>query len=216
MSAFVTANELRNYLDVQATTGRAGSTNLDLLIAAASDFLERETGRIITSSASNTLRTFSTFGTAAVTIPDLRAVSSITLQDTALAADSTYWLVPARQQPAAGNTIYTGVQLRAYSSYDYRGNPEWFDRNLDHWRWGGGYNLPNDLKITGLWGWTTVPPQWKLATMVLAGYYYKRPDSLLANVAITPEGAVLNYGELPPEVAELIAGWRLTEQVVSV
>jgi hypothetical protein len=216
VSQFATAAELRSYMDISATTGRATDANLNLFLQAASDFLERETGRIITASGSNTARTFSTFGAAAITIPDLRTVSSVTLQDTALVADSTYYLIPSRQQPVAGNTIYTGIQFRAYDRYDYRANPEWFDRNLDHWRWNRGYSLPNDLVITGLWGWTTVPPQWKLATLVLAGYEYKRPDSLLANVAITPEGALLNYGQMPPEVRELIDGWRLTEAVVTV
>ena len=215
MSQFVTAQELRSYLGIEATTGRASNANLDLFAQAASDFLERATGRIIASSPSNTQRTFSTYGRAAVTIPDIRVVSSATLQGTTLTADSTYHLIPSRQQPVSGDTIYTGVQLHAYSRYDYRANPEWFDRNLDNWRWPGGYSLPNDLVITGLWGWANTPPQWKLATLVLAGYEYKRPDSLLANVSITPEGGVLNYGDMPPEVAELITMWRLGEQVVS-
>lgn len=216
MSQFATAQELRDFMDIEGSTGRASTPNLDLMLRSASDFLERATGRLITASASNTARTFSTFGQAVVTIPDLRTVSSVTLQSTTLTADSTYWLVPARQQPVAGDTIYTAIQLHAYSRWDYRSNPEWFDRNLDNWRWPGGYSLPNDLVITGLWGWATPPPQWKHATLVLAGYNYRRPDSLLANVAITPEGGVLNYGDMPPEVRTLIETWRLSEQVVTV
>jgi hypothetical protein len=216
MSQFATAAELRSYMDISSTTGRASDTNLNLFLQAASDFLERATGRIITASASNTSRTFSTFGAAAITIPDLRTVSSVTLQDTSLVADSTYHLIPSRQQPVAGDTIFTGVQFHAYNRWDYRSNPEWFDRNLDNWKWPGGYALPNDLVITGLWGWTSTPPQWKLATLVLAGYEYKRPDSLLANVAITPEGSTLSYGQMPPEVKELIDQWRLSEVAISV
>jgi hypothetical protein len=217
VSQFVTAAELRSYLDINSTTGRASTTNLDLMIQAASDFLEHATGRLITSSGSNTARTFSSDGRAAVSIPDLRTVSSITLQGTTLEADSTYWLVPSRQQPTDGSTVYTGLQFRSYSVYDYRSNPEWFDRNLDSPYWSvRRYGLPNDLVITGLWGWTQVPAQWKLATLVLAGWNYKRPDSLLANVAITPEGNELQYGQLPPEVRELIEGWRLGEVVVTV
>lgn len=215
MSQFATAAELRSYLDVASTTGRASDTNLNLMLQAASDFLERATGRIIASSPSNTQRTFSTMGRAAMTIPDLRTVSAASLQGTTLTADSTYWLIPSRQQPVSGDPIYTGIQLHAYSRWDYRANPEWFDRNLDRWRWQGGYSLPNDLVITGLWGWANTPPQWKLATLVLAGYEYKRPDSLLANVAITPEGGVLNYGDMPPEVSELIDMWKLGEMVVT-
>lgn len=216
MSQFATAQELRDYLDINATTGRASNGNLDLFLQSASDFLERATGRIIKASASNTQRTFSTFGNAALTIPDLRTVSSVTSQGTTLVADSTYWLVPSRQQPVSGETIYTGIQFHAFDRWDYRSNPEWFDRNLDNWKWGSGYSLPNDLVITGLWGWANTPPQWKLATLVLAGYEYKRPDSLLANVAITPEGGILNYGQMPPEVAELISMWKLGGAVVSI
>jgi len=217
VSQFATAQELRDFLDIASTTGRASTTNLTLLLTAASDFLERATGRIITSSASNTARTFSSDGRDAITIPDLRTASGVTLQSSALAADSTYYLLPSRQQPESGVTMYTGIQLRAFGTYDYRSNPEWFDRNLDSPYWTMRRNgLPNDLVITGLWGWTTVPPQWKFTALILAGYYYKRPDSLLANVAITPEGNVLNYGELPPEVRDLIDLWRLTDHVVTI
>ena len=213
MSQFATAQELRDYVGISGTTGRASTTTLNLLLEAASDFLERSTGRIITSSASNTARTFSTDGRTSMSIPDLRTVSSITLQGSALVADSTYYLLPSRQSP----DIYTAIQLRAFSTYDYRSNPEWFDRNLDSPYWSvRRYGLPNDLVITGLWGWTSTPAQWKVATMVLAGYEYKRPDSLLANVAITPEGNTLDYGQMPPEVRELIESWRLGDVVATV
>ena len=216
MSTFVTAAELRTYLDISSTTGRASDSNLNLLIESASDFLERATGRIITASGSNTSRTFSSDGRTTLVIGDIRTISSATLQGSTLAADSTYWLLPARQQPA-NETIYTSIQLRGFGTYDYRSNPEWFDRNLDSPYWSIRRNgLPNDLVITGLWGWTSVPSQWKHATLVLAGYHYKRPDSLLANVSITPEGNELDYGQMPPEVRELIDGWRLSEMVVSV
>jgi len=217
MSQFATAQELRDFLDIASTTGRASTANLDLLLTAASDFLERATGRVITSSASNTARTFSSDGRDAITIPDLRTASGVTLQSSALAADSTYYLLPSRQQPESGVSVYTGIQLRAFGTYDYRSNPQWFDRNLDSPYWNlRRSGLPNDLVITGLWGWTTVPPQWKFTALIMAGYYYKRPDSLLANVAITPEGNVLNYGELPPEVRDLIDLWRLTDHVVTI
>lgn len=214
MSAFVTAAELRSYLDISGTTGRAADANLELMIGAASDFLEHQTGRVITSSGSNVTRTFTSHGRASITIPDLRVAQTVTRQGTDLTADSTYWLLPS---PQAAD-IFTGVQLHAYDLYDYRSNPEWFDRNLDQQqaRYGRLSSLPNDVVITGLWGWPSVPAQWKLATLALAGYEYKRPDSLLSNVAITPEGNVLDYGQLPPEVKELIDGWKLPQdQVVS-
>ena len=43
-----------------------------------------------------------------------------------------------------------------------------------------------------------------------------RPRSILADVAITPAGGILNYSRLPSEVVEFIADWKLGgEQVVS-
>ena len=217
MSQFATAQELRDFMDIASTTGRASTANLNLLLTAASDFLERATGRVITSSASNTARTFSSDGRDAITIPDLRTASGVTLQSSALAADSTYYLLPARQQPESGVTVYTGIQLRAFGTYDYRSNPQWFDRNLDSPYWNLRRNgLPNDLVITGLWGWTTVPPQWKFTALIMAGYYYKRPDSLLANTAITPDGNLLDFGVLPLEVTTHIDSWRLTDHVATI
>ena len=216
MSQFATAAELRSYLDVASTTGRASDTNLNLMLQAASDFLERATGRIIASSPSNTQRTFSTMGRAAMTIPDLRTVSAASLQGTTLTADSTYWLIPSRQQPVSGDPIYTGIQLHAYSRWDYRANPEWFDRNLDQWRWQGGYSLPNDLVITGLWGWTTTPSQWKFATIALASYYYQHADALFSGARATPEGNIFDLSALPSEVRELVADWAIGEQAALV
>jgi hypothetical protein len=214
MSQFATAVELRTYLDTSVSTGRYATTNLDFLLQAASDTLERATGRVITSSASNTARTFTTHGRAIVTIPDLRAVSGITLGGSSLTVDETYWLLPSPQAP----DIYTGVQVRAFRNMGpnwYLAYPEWFDRNLDNYRWGSS-SLPNDLVVTGLWGWTTTPAPWKLATMALAGYFLKHGDALLAGAAQTPEGAILDYSQYPSEAQRLIADWSLGEQLVMV
>lgn len=217
MSQFATAVELRTYLDTSSSTGRYATTHLDMLLEAASGTLERATGRIITASASNTQRTFTSHGAAVVTIPDLRTVSTLTIAGNTLTADETYWLIPSRQAP----DIYTGVQVRTFrgpgtSPNWYLAYPEWWDRNLDNARWGVDTSLPNDLVITGLWGWFTPPAQWKLATMALAGYFLKHGDALLAGAAQTPEGAILDYTQYPSEVQQLIRDWAAGEQAVLV
>ena len=56
MSQFATAAEMRDFMEWTGTTGRKSTTNLNLLLEAASDFLEKRTGRLITASASNTVR----------------------------------------------------------------------------------------------------------------------------------------------------------------
>ena len=113
-------------------------------------------GPIITASASNTQRKFSTHGRAFLTIPDLRSTVSnwATLQGTDLIVDETYHLIPSRQAP----DIYTGIQFRPFRpafGWAVVVGPGFVDRNLDHYlypgNWGEG-TLPNDLVISGLWG----------------------------------------------------------------
>jgi hypothetical protein len=217
MSQFATAVQLRTYIGTTKTTERYTTENLDFMLEAASNQLERATGRTITASASNTVKTFSTYGRAVITIPDLRVASTVSMVGSALTADETYHLIPSTQDQA----IYTGIQVRPYRTSAanwWLAYPEWFDRNLDSPRFGAGYDrgLPNDLVITGLWGWSTVPTSWRLATMALAGYYLKHSDALLSGGGVTADELVLDFSEFPSEVRQLIKDWQLGEQAVLV
>ena len=213
MSRFATPAELRDFLEVTGTSGRKSDTNLGMLLDSASDYLERITGRTITSTGSNTTRTFTTNGRAYVDIGDWRTITSVTLQGATLDLDQSYWPVTARQS----SDIIVGLQLRAFGSgrpYSYLANPQWFDRNLD-----SPYrpsSLPNDLEVTGLGGWTTTPPEWKHATIALAAYYYHHADAFFAGGRQTPDGAIFDLASLPVEVRELIRAWSLGEQAVVV
>jgi hypothetical protein len=48
---------------------------------------------------------------------------------------------------------------------------------------------------------------------VLAAFYTKRPASVLADVAITPDGTALSYAQLPVEVRGFIDRWLGGSQV---
>lgn len=217
MTAFIAVQTVRDYIELQASssskyTDGAISSN----IRAASAFLERRTGRQFERQTTTT-KVFTTNGRAAVTIPGLSSASAVTLQSSTLVLDSTYWLHVDAQQTG----VYTSIQVRQFGTWDYRSNPEWFDRNLDSPYWRRGYysSLPNDLSITGTWGLLPAdyPEPLLHATKVLAAWYTKRPDSILANVAITPDGTALDYSAVPPEVGDFIAAYKLdSDQVVTV
>lgn len=221
MTAFVTAADVRGYLELNSVASASKYTDgaISSNIRAASEFIERRTLRQFADVTATKL--FTTQGRTSLTIPGLRTASAINLQGAGLIADTTYWLLPDSQQSG----VFTGIQFRGFSTRyqanGYLGNPEWFDRDLDLlWRKGWNlYSLPNDLSIAGTWGYTdsTLPEAVRHATKVLAAWYTKRPDSILANVALTPEGSVLSYSDIPPEVADFIEGWRLSsDQVVTV
>lgn len=212
MTAFVAASAVRDYLEVNATGSKYTDALIGSNIRAASAFLERRTGRIFARETSTKL--FTTNGRSAITIPGLSSATAVTLQSSTLTANSTYWLHPDAQQTG----LYTSIQVRPFGSYDYRSNPEWFDRNLDTADWRQS-SLPNDLSIAGDWGLLPAdyPEPLLHATKVLAAWYTKRPDSILANIAITAEGTALDYSSIPPEVGDFIAAYKLdADQVVTV
>jgi hypothetical protein len=186
-------------------------------ISAASSFLERRTGRQFEALTAAT-KTFTTDGRTYMVIPDIRTVTSVAMNGGALAADSGYYLIPDRHDP----TIFTGLQFRAFqgrSIPDYMHSSEWFDRGYDlpnRTSSVSDSSLPNDLIITGNWGWSPLPVDLTQATKVLASFYTKRPDSVLADVEITPQGNARIFSGLPLEVREFIMDWAVGERAVSV
>ena len=217
MPSFIDPSALRDYLATDKTTAQFSAANLGSNIRAASENLQRWCHRQF--EAVTVTRKLTTHGRAQLAIPDLRTATTVTLNSSALVADASYFLVPDRMDP----TMFSSIQLRAFRAHE--GGPvclhgsDWWDRGLDMgWqsRIGRYASLPNDLSIAGSWGWAPLPEPLLHATKVLAAWYTRRPDSLLANVAITPEGNVMSYGELPPEVSGFIADWRRGEQAVAI
>ncbi len=154
-------------------------------------------------------------------IPGLRTATSATLQGTALVADSTFYLLPDSQQTG----ISTGIQFRAFRTGGdgpwWKSNPEWFDRNLDSPFYpanrGEASTLPNDLVISGSWGWTDaqMPEPVRHAVKVLAGFYTLRPDALLTGGRFTPGGDVVDLAQFPPEIQAFVADWKVGSMVQS-
>lgn len=207
LGLWVLPADVRAFANFESTsnTGRYSDAMLGSNIRAAERFLQKTTSR--QWEAETATRLFTTSGSPQVSIPDLRSVSAIALSSAALTANSTYWLIPSRQDQG----VYTAVQLRPFNASirGYRSNPDWFDRGLDlpEMRWGYDTGIPNDLSITGDWGWSPIPEDVMHAVKVLAAFYTLRPDAVLANARTSPEGTVYDMSVLPLEVQAFIAEW---------
>ena len=211
MNLFVTANDVRTFANLAGSSGRYSDASIGSNILAAQTFLQRETGRLFETRDGEAL-TFTTEGRAQFALPDLRTASSVVWQGSALTANESDWLTPDAKQSG----VYVAIQLRHFTTQGkwYYSNPEWWDRGLD---WGSpSSSEPNDLVITGDWGWDPPPYDVLHATKVLAAWYTKRADALLANAVANPEGAILDYSVLPPEVADTIRTYRRGEQATIV
>lgn len=203
---WVLPGDVRTYANIDGTTARYSDANIGSNIRAAARFLQKVTGR--QWQAETATKVFTTGGEAQLSIPDLRSVSSVSLQNVALIQDTSFWLIPSRQDQA----VYTAVQIRPFNSRGrgYLANPQWFDRNLDRDWYRGGYDtgLPNDLSIVGNWGWAPITEDVQHAVKVLASFYLLRPDALLANARQGPDGSVFDLSALPQEVRDFIHEWR--------
>lgn len=212
---FTNASNVRAYAGVMVIDtqdDRWNEPQLSSNIRAASAFLQKRTGRQFELQL-NTTKIFTTNGDAFVALPGLRSASAVTLAGTTLDLDDTYHLSPDAQQTG----VYVGIQFRPFGSgADYRSWPSWFDTNLDR-RWYPGFRSdPNDLSITGDWGYIDYPDELVHATNVMAAWITRRPDSLLGGVSVTANGTEIDMGALPIEVRLFIETWRLGSQIVAV
>jgi hypothetical protein len=216
----VSVADVRDYITLNANASSAYSDGIiGSNVRAASAFLERATNRYF-GDRTATL-SFTTNGQAQIAIPGLRAATSVSQNTTALVANETYWLSPDAQQTG----VYTGIQFRGFmrrGGEPWKAFPDWFDRNLDSpWypgNWGNNVgSMPNDVSITGSWGYTAIPDDVAHATKVLAAYYTLRPASLLSGAQTTPDGNVFDLSNVPNEVRLFIDEWKVgTPSVVSV
>ena len=209
--------QVREFLDVSSTSGQFSDGRIGSNIRAAATFLQRATHRRFENTGATETWKFTTEGRSYMAIPDVRGVTSVTLQGAAFTADQTYYLI----EDAMHSGVYTGIQFRAFGQRgtSYLANPEWFDRNLDHplmQAW-GTTSLPNDLVIvTSQAGWNPYPDEFLMATLVLAAFYTRRPASVLADVQVTPDGNELRYSQYPVEVQNFLKSWQSGPQLVSV
>jgi hypothetical protein len=201
---------VRDRLALNASNSRYSDATIGSNIPWAQSFLEKRTGRIYEQTTAT--RLFTTEGKPLVTIPGLQAATTVTLNGAELVADETYWLLPDHLSTG----IYTGIQFRAFETSGtpwFYSNPEWFDRGLDLPPYYGHMrgSIPNDLSITGTWGYApaSMPEDVVGAVTALAAWATKRGDALFAGGVATPEGQLFDLSQLPVEVVAFIEAWRL-------
>lgn len=214
----------------QYNAGTVGSN-----ILSAQSTLEFAIGRYLLDRTFTTQSPWATTTLNAAQVPifGFRSFSSVTWGGTVMSVavpgdgntSPTCWAIPDAQRTGQ----FVALQFRAWRADQqnwWLTDPLWWDKMLDSpfypGNYGGGYawtSLPNDLLIAGSAGYAdgTIPYTALHAIKVLAAFYTMRPNSILADVAITPSGGVVNYSQMPAEVQDFIKTWRYGgAQVVSV
>lgn len=230
----VSTQAVRDYLELNQTPSSSRYTDATIgsNIRSAQWYLEHKTGRFFLDRPATTWTIpGATLLRAQVALPGFRAFTAVQWGGSALTVgfaagdNASCWAIP----DLLNTGVYTALQFRAWrvdsDPHSYWADRNWWDKLLDSpyypGNWGGGYawtSMPDDLVITGDGGYLQggEPDIFLHAVKVLAGFYTMRPASILADVAITPAGGVLNYSRMPAEVVEFVADWKIGgDQVVS-
>ena len=243
MSMVITTQAVRDYLELNTpgSTSKYSDATIGSNILAAQSRLEKETHRFLVDRPTWTWAT-TTMIAAQVAIPGFRTFPTVTFGGTTLTVGVPG---DGNQSPSAwaiaddiNSGTYVALQFRPWRAdsnmpwwLSLGGQNSWFDQGADNpfdpRNRGGGYawtSMPNDLIIIGAAGWDGTlaadsfggyPSQFLHATKVLASFFTMRPASILADVALTPQGAVLNYTRDAPEVAQFIADFKIGSQARS-
>lgn len=198
--ALVSVDEVLAYGDL--SEDRVDGRLLQTLISSAERFAARYARRQFdplpalvsgVDSAPAVTRTFTVRpGRVTVTVPDLRAVTSVSMDGMLLDTNTGYIPIDTNDEPA------TFVQL--YYPYGSTGSL------LGYTTSGVG-----TLSITGRWGWNPVPEDVKVAVMSLTMRLWKERKASWGDTVVLPDGSIISYFKSLP--ASVQAGLNMYRKV---
>lgn len=186
--ALVSVGEVIAYGDL--SEDRVDGPLLQTLISSAERFAARYTRRrfdpqpALVNGADTAPAITKTFtvapGRVTVTVPDLRAATSISLDGALLDTSTGYWPLDTSEEPATFVRLYS-----PYGSSAFLSSPS-----------GVG-----TLSITGRWGWYPVPDDVKVAVMSLTMRLWKERKASWGDTVVLPDGSIISYfRQLPASV----------------
>lgn len=185
---FATVDELKAHLDL-VTAGEVNDALLGVILNGTANAVQQYTRRKFVPEQIDTepmvAKTFSTRGKGVIDLPDLRTPGTVTLNSAALNTDE-YVLMGNDGEP------YIWLDLGRAWGYQHAYLAQ-----------------PNDLTITGRWGFLQVPAEVKLATLQWAARVYRERDAAFADTVTGPEGATFSYfRNVPGFVKQMLDPYR--------
>jgi hypothetical protein len=165
-------------------------------INSASRLIDQYCNRYFYSSAAGEVRYYQANDGFTVWIDDAQSISSLETSSTdPLIFDTTwsagdYQVLPANRTANGGYYPITGIT--ATDNYLF---PVWADMAL--------------VKVTGQFGWSSIPDPIKFATIIQASRLFKRLESPLGVAGVSDMGIMRVGSNIDGDVAQLINPFRL-------
>lgn len=177
---------------------------LEMAIESASRAVDGYAGRYFYNAGTAT-KNFAAQDSYLVITEDLQSVSAISATDQVGGTYTTWGANDYQLEPLNGMadglaTPYT--QIRAVGAYAF---PATGYTSID------GQAL---VRITGVWGWASVPTAIRQATILQSSRIYKRLDSPLGVLSSPDLGFIRVGSRLDPDVAQLVDPYRTMRSFV--
>jgi hypothetical protein len=201
-NGLITAAEYGAYVGVTPPSDPGRSAQWDDAITVASRWVEKRCGRQFhDSGAIGSARYFDPVGKI-VPIDDCRSITQVAVDTnddgTHITVTTDYQaLPPYGRDPRLGAVPYTELLGLSLTTWKY---------DLDRL---------GSVKVTGLWGWSSVPDDVKRATAILAQDLLRDPESQFGGLAVAGEGIVLG-ARIPARVLGLLDPWVRHDRVLGI
>lgn len=181
--AYITADQLRTYINDTL----ASDSDLALFMDAATSAVDQWCHRTFTADSVATARRFKTNSTRYVLVDDIYTTTGLVVKSDS-ANDQTF------------ATTITDYQVEPYQHdttpiYLLRSTNTFFDIS---------YTDNPTVEVTAKWGWASVPKPVEMATLILAGRYYRRKDASFGVVGF-PDGGATIIPTIDKDVKDLLS-----------
>lgn len=189
-NGYATLADVKNSLKI---TDNMDDSLLEIAVESASRLIDGYTGRYFYNGGTAT-RNYAASDSWIVYIDDLQSVSEVASTDEVGGTYTTWTVNDYQLEPLnglSGGMTQPYTSIRAVNQYVW---PFLADRAL--------------VKITGVWGWASVPMAVKQATILQASRIFKRNDSPLGVAGFGDMGVVRVGSRLDPDVQHLVDPYR--------
>ena len=189
-NGYATLADVKNSLKI---TDNMDDSLLEIAVESASRLIDGYTGRYFYNGGTAT-RNYAASDSWIVYIDDVQSVSEVASTDEVGGTYITWTANDYQLEPLngiSGGMTQPYTSIRAVNQYVW---PFLADRAL--------------VKITGVWGWASVPMAVKQATILQAARIFKRNDSPLGVAGFGDMGVVRVGARLDPDVQHLVDPYR--------
>lgn len=202
-NGYATLAEFKTWLAVRGLAGSVGTdasddTVIEILIEAASRYIDRETGRYFFKDASAVTRYFTPKQSYSVYVGDLVSVTTLAADDgmrtwsnTFLSTEFELWPYNAAQSQPEAEPYQRIDIIPTLSTLSF-------------------YRVPKGVKVTGVFGWPSVPKAIQEATLSIVQSVNdaRSGQASSGKVTVTAAGVVIRPEEIPPFAQSIIEAYK--------